>query len=101
MQGGQGLVHRRVVLLHHRLALPGVGLVNGFLDLRNRLLARQHVGNGEEARLHDGVDAAAHAGGLGHGIGVNHITFQFLGDDLALGLHGELVPHLLRAVRAN
>ena len=38
-----------------------VGLLDRLLDLRDRLLARQHAGDREEAGLHDRVDAAAHA----------------------------------------
>jgi hypothetical protein len=32
------------------------------LDLRDGLVAREHAGEGEEAGLHDRVDAPAHAG---------------------------------------
>jgi hypothetical protein len=52
--------------LHHFLALAAVGLLDGVFDLLDGFLARQHAGQGEEAGLHDRVDARAHAGGLGH-----------------------------------
>jgi hypothetical protein len=41
-------------------------LLDGRLDLGERLVARQHTRHGEEARLHDGVDAPAQTGLAGH-----------------------------------
>ena len=55
-------VHGGEVLLHHGFAAPAVGLLDGVLDGGDGFLARQHSADGEEAGLHDGVDAAAHAG---------------------------------------
>ena len=51
------VIHRCIILFDHRLAALAIGLVDGLLDLRDRLLARQHAADGEEAGLHDGVDA--------------------------------------------
>ena len=45
---------------------------------------RQHAADGEEAGLHDGVDAAAHAGIVGHLVAVDHVELELLVDDLPL-----------------
>ena len=42
-------------------ALLAIGFLNGLFDGGDRLVARQHAGNGEETDLHDGVDAPLHA----------------------------------------
>ena len=42
-----------------------VGLLDRLLDVLDRLVARQHAGDREEAGLHDRVDARTHAGLLG------------------------------------
>jgi hypothetical protein len=42
-------------------ALFAIRLLDGLLDLGDGLIARQYAGDGEEAGLHDGVDARAHA----------------------------------------
>ena len=97
-QVGERLVHRGDVLLHHLLALAAVGLLDGVFDLLDGLLARQHAGQGEEAGLHDGVDARAHAGGLGDREGVDHVELQLLLDQGLLGGPGKLVPDFVRAV---
>ena len=46
-------------------APPAVGLLHRFLDPGDRLVRRQHAGELEEAGLHHGVDAVAHAHVLG------------------------------------
>ena len=45
-----------------RLALAAVGLFDRLLDAGDGLVLRQDAGDGEEAGLHHGVDAPAHAG---------------------------------------
>ena len=45
-------------------------------------LGRQHAGEREEAGLHHGVDAAAHARLAGHAVGVDHAEAEALVDDL-------------------
>ena len=49
--------------------------------------------DGEEACLHDGVDARAHAGVARHLVGVDDIELQLLGDDLLLHFARQLGPH--------
>ena len=48
-----------------------------YLDLLDGLLARQHAGDGEEAGLHDRVDAPAHAAGLGDLVASMTKNFSF------------------------
>ena len=99
VQVGQRLVDRGEVPLDDLLALLAVGLLDRLLDLGDGLLARQHAGDGEEAGLHDRVDAPAHAGVLGDLVGVDHVELQLLVDDLLLHLARQVVPDLVRAVR--
>ena len=74
----QGLVNRLEVALHNGLAALAIGLFNGVFDLVNRLLLWQYTADGEEAGLHDGVDAPAHAGLLRHFVSIDHVKAQFL-----------------------
>ena len=55
--------------------------------------------NREEARLHDGVDARAHAGFLRDRIGVDDVEPQLLLDDLLLHVERQLVPDRRRRER--
>jgi hypothetical protein len=61
VQVGEGGVDRGEVPLDDLLAPLAVGLPDGVLDAGDGLLAGQHSGDGEEAGLHHGVDALAHA----------------------------------------
>ena len=88
-------IHRGVVLLHDGVAALAVGLLDGVLDGGDGLFARQDAGDGEEAGLHDGVDAAAHAGDLGDLVAVDDVELQLLGDDLVLHGARQLVPDLV------
>ncbi len=96
----QGLVHRDIVFLHHVLALFAIGLLDRLLDLGDGLVFGQHAGDGEEAGLHDGVGAAAHAGFLRNLRGVNHIKLYPQVDDPLLQAARQMPPHLIRAMRA-
>ena len=66
------------VLLHDRLAALAVGLLDGLLDLLDGFFAGQHAADGEEAGLHDGVDARAHAGFARHRVAVDHVELDLL-----------------------
>ena len=94
---GERLVHGGVVLLDDLGALPGVGLLDRLLDLGDGLVGRQHAGDGEEAGLHDGVDAPAHAGLPGHVHRVDHVELQLLLDQVLLDLARQVVPDLVPA----
>ena len=94
----QGRVHRGEVALDDLRALLAVGLLDRLLDLGDRLLARQDAGDREEAGLHDRVDAAAHAGLLGHVVGVDGVDLQLLVDDLVLDLARQVLPDLVLGV---
>ncbi len=106
MQMGQRGIDGGVVLFDDRLAALAVGLGNRFLDLGDGPLARQQrhgrgpFDEGEEARLHDGIDAPAHVGLVGHGVGIDNEEAQSLLDDASLGLLRQVVPHLIRPVGA-
>ena len=86
VQMAQRRIHGGEVLLHHRFAALAVGLLDGVLDGGDRFLARQHAADGEEAGLHDGVDAPAHAGLARHRVAIDHVEPQLLVDDLLLHL---------------
>ena len=96
VQMAERRIHRGEVLLHDRFAALAVGLLDGVLDGGDGLFARQHAADGEEAGLHDGVDAAAHAGDLGHFVAIDDVELQLLGDDLLLHQARQLVPDLVR-----
>jgi hypothetical protein len=91
----EGGVDGLEVLLNDRFTAAAVGFLDGLLDLGDGLFAGQDAADGEEAGLHHGVDAGAHAGGLGDGVGVDGVELELLGDDLILDLAGEVVPDLI------
>jgi hypothetical protein len=86
MQMGQRRIDRGKVLLDDRIATLAIGLLDGLLDLFDRLFARQHAADGEEAGLHDRVDPVAHSGSAGNRISVNHIELELLLEDRLLRL---------------
>jgi hypothetical protein len=53
----------------------------------------------EEAGLHHGVDAVAHADFFGHGEGIDHPEVDGLVDELLLDMLGQLVPDLVGTIR--
>ncbi len=95
MQVRQGFIHGEEVLADDFVAFASVGLLDGLLDLRDGVVLGQDAGNGEEAGLHDGVHARAHAGALGDVVAVNVIELDFLFDDFGLDFLGQLVPDLV------
>ena len=95
----QRSVNRGKVLLNNRVALLGISLLNRVLDFRNRLFARQNVGNREEARLHDGVDALAHAGFARNFYGVDGVELQLLVDNLLLNFISQVIPDFVCVIR--
>ena len=99
VQVDQGLVHGGVVLLDDGFAAFAVGLLDGLLDLLNGFITRQDAGDGEEAGLHDGVDAATHAGLFGHIVGVDGVELEFLLDDILLDFLAAAYPRLPRGRR--
>ncbi len=70
------------VLGHNRFTTLAVGLLDGLLDLLDGFVARQHAADGEEAGLHDGVDARAHAGFAANLVAVDHIELDLLAQHL-------------------
>jgi hypothetical protein len=92
-------VHYLKVALHHLDAARAVGLFDRLLDMRDRLVARQHAGDREEAGLHDGIDPPSHPRLARHLIGVDHGEAQPLLYDLLLDLARQVAPDRLRTVR--
>ena len=99
VQVGQGGIHSLDVLGHHFVTLLAVGLLDGFLNVADGFIGRNHTGEVEEAGLHDHVDAAAHARGLGHLEGINAVHLDVLVDNLLLHAGGQAVPHLVSGHR--
>ena len=89
----QSLVDRIKIPFEDGFTAVAIGLFNGLLDGRDRFNARQDTADGEEAGLHDGVDAAAHAGITGYGVGVDDENPQAFLDDLLLEFPGQVIPH--------
>ena len=94
----EGAVDSGEVLSNNSVALLTVGLLNGFPDLFDGFVTRQDAGDGEEAGLHDGVDAAAHAGLLGNGKSVDRVELQLFFNDGFLAFDREFVPDFFRTV---
>ena len=75
----QRLIDGGKILVHHRLAALAISFADGILDRRDRLFPGQHIADGEETGLHDGIDAAAHACFARDLVGINHMEFQLAG----------------------
>ena len=69
----KGAIDRGEVHFNDLAALFAVGFFDGRLDMADGFVLGHDVRNGEEAGLHDCVDALAHARIAGHLVGVNHI----------------------------
>lgn len=91
-------IDRGTVPLHDDFAALRVGLVDGPFDLIDRFLAGEHVDQGEEAGLHDGVDPASQSGFAGDAVAVYDVELQLLRDDLFLHFAGQVIPDLVRSV---
>ncbi len=99
-EAGQGRVDGRVVAVDDRAAaLLAIHSLNLGLDFVDGLFRRNHVGQLEEAGLHHGIDADAQVGLLGHLVGVDDVELQLLFNNLLLHFAGQVVPHLVGAVR--
>ena len=96
VQVGERIVDRREVLLHDLRALARVGPFGLLLDRRDRLVARQHARQREEAGLQDRVDARAEAEAEGDLRGVDDVELELPVDDLLLDLARQLVPDGVR-----
>ena len=94
-------VDGREVALHDLLAALAVGLLHEGLDGGDGLRLRQDAGELEEAGLHHGVDAVAHAHLVGHGKGIDDVELDVLLDDLLLHRAGQLLPDLVGGHRAS
>lgn len=91
----EGVVDRLVVLAHDGLAALAVGLFYRMLDGGDGFLAREHAADREEARLHHGVDAAAHARLRANLVAVDDVEAELLLDDVFLHDAREVIPHFV------
>ena len=74
----QGLVNSSIVLLDHGFTALAVGFLDGILDGGDGFIFGQHTADREEAGLHNGVDAAAHANFFGDIVSIDHVEFEIL-----------------------
>ena len=93
-------VDRRPVLLDHLRAALSVRLLDRLFDLGDRLVARQHAGDREEAGLEDDVDATGQAHLARDPGGVDGVDLDVLGEDLLLDGPRQRIPDLVRRVPA-
>ena len=100
MQVSQRLVHRLEVALDDSLPTLAIGLFDGGLDSIDGFVTGQNTADGEETSLHNGIDATAHAGILGHFIGVDDVELQLLLEDCLLRLYWQGLPHFIGPVDA-
>ncbi len=108
--GGVGYLHlgqtveasfdRRDVAADDHLAPLAVGLLDLRLDGVDRLVGGNDPGDCEEAGLEHGVDPSAEPDVSSDALGVNDPERQLLVDDLTLHIAGEVIPHVVRTVRA-
>jgi len=92
------LIHCFEVLAHNGFTLATVCLLNGVFNLCQGFFGRQNTADREEASLHDSVDAAAHASGFSHLIGIDHIKFELLFDNILLHLARQGIPDFVGTV---
>ena len=98
VQVGNGLIHGFVILTHNSFAFFTVGFFDGVFNLRQGFIARQHTADGKETGLHDGVDAAAHAGSFSHLVGIDHVELELLVNNTLLHLARQGVPDLIGTI---
>ncbi len=99
VQMREGGVDRGEVALHDRIAALAVGFLDRRLDRADRGVLRQHPAHREEAGLHDGVDAPAHAGLARHLVCIDDVNAQLARDDLLLHLARQMIPNFIGRVR--
>ena len=99
MQMRQGVVHRGKILFDECFSALAVGFADCLLDLVDRLFARQHSADREEAGLHDRVDAVAHSRIASHRVAVNHKKLQLFVDDCLLHRSRQVIPDVVRPKR--
>src|SRR6185437_12785863 len=91
----QGLIYSVQILLDDFFTLLAVGNADRLANGLYRLLPRQHLGNGKEAYLHDGIHAGPHAGFARDFIGIDYVKLCFLRDQLFLYAPGQAIPDLI------
>ena len=93
------LIDRPQIHFHDLITLFRVGFANGILDGLDRLLCRQHAGDGEETGLHHRVDAAAHPCIARHLVAVDDKELRALLNQLRCTFSGRSIPHAIGSKR--
>ena len=93
------MVDRVQIRLDDGGATLGVGLGRAVLGQSQRLLHREHVGQPEEAGLHDRVHPLAEPGGAGHRGGIDGVDVQALGQNHRLHRGRQVLPQLISRIR--
>ena len=94
----QCCIHGLEVFLHDLLAPLAVGFPDCFLDPLDSLIERDDAADGEERRLHDGVDPDAQPDVFCDFVGVDDIELQFLVYDGLLDFTRQVIPDFVRPV---
>ena len=100
MQILQGRIDGGEVLADNRLAALAIGLLDSVFDGGDGFFTRQNAADGEEAGLHNRIDAAAHASLARNIDGVDHVEAELLFEDGFLRGARQIVPNFFRAERA-
>ena len=100
MQSRERAIDSRVVALDNLGPAAAVRLCDRRLDPFDRLLARHHAGEREEAGLEDDVDASRKAGLARDPACIDDMEIDVLGQDLLLNRTGKRIPDRLRRMRA-
>ncbi len=93
-------LRRPHIHLDNGAPLVAVAVLDRQLDHLVGLGLRQHAGDGEEGRLHDGIDAPAQPERARQIVGVDDVERRLLVDQGLLDLARQVVPNLVRRERA-
>src|ERR1700733_5431180 len=92
------VIDRAEIRLHHRLTLAAVAFADRLLDMRDRLLARQHARDGEETGLQHRVGAATQPDVLRYAGGIDDEQPQSEPNDFHLHRARKMIPDFVWTV---
>ena len=76
------------VLFYHCLSFFGIGFFNGVFNLMDSFFARQYIGKGKKAGLHNGIDSRTHAIIARYRGGINYIETKLFINNGFLNIAG-------------
>ncbi len=95
MQVRKSLVHSFIIAAYNLLAALLVRFFDCSFNGRHRPFDRQDAGDGKKGCLHNGVDAASHAGIPGDAVSVNGEESHLFVDQGLLDFNRKMIPDLI------